>query len=242
MLQEYIEEGGNLFLTGQCVTAVDHISYFLEDYMGARTVEDSVHFAELAGIQDDPVGRGLNLLLLGAPGAHNQRRPSVIEPVDTGIEVFHWTEGDNDSYAGVRREYPFSDAKTIFFSFGLEAVSGLGNSDKREDALAAVLDWFDVPHSVEGKTSVLPMSFELFTPYPNPFNGRMNVPLSIERSGVISLKMYDVSGRVVLNHSSLLNAGNNVMTIDANNLGSGMYFIEVENGDVRLRNSVQLLK
>ncbi len=242
MLQEFIENGGNLFITSQCASSIDNAGLFLEDYMGVRNVIDSVHYVELIGIEDDPVGRGLNLLLLGAPGAHNQRRPGVVSPVDTGIEVYRWAVGDRDSYAGVRREYPFSEAKTVFFSFGLEAVSGLGYTNSREEALAAVLDYFNVTHSAISENTSQPVAFALATPYPNPFNGRMNLPISLERSGVVSFKIYDLSGRVVLSNSVALQTGNNIVTIDADQWSSGMYFLEVDHGGVRLMNRVQLLK
>ena len=72
----------------------------------------------------------------------------------------------------------------------------------------------------------LPGHFELGKPYPNPFNGRLNVTVYLPDEGSVKLVMYDVKGRQVLEGG--LNdypPGSHILSIDASNLPSGLYLL-----------------
>ena len=75
--------------------------------------------------------------------------------------------------------------------------------------------------------SHLPQCFELADPYPNPFNGRLTVPFNLPEEGLVKLSLYDISGRFVLEGvPAVFPAGSNVMTINADALTSGIYFLK----------------
>jgi len=82
---------------------------------------------------------------------------------------------------------------------------------------------------------VLPKEISLLQNYPNPFNPTTTIPFHLNKSGKISLKIYDLLGRKVLD---LLNknfsAGNHSIKVDMNSLTSGTYFYQLKAG-----NSVQ---
>lgn len=69
-------------------------------------------------------------------------------------------------------------------------------------------------------------SFSLKQNYPNPFNPITNISFELERSAVVSLKVYDVSGAEVetLINNETMKAGSTTMLYNAEKLSSGIYF------------------
>ena len=69
-------------------------------------------------------------------------------------------------------------------------------------------------------------SFSLKQNYPNPFNPVTNISFELERSAVVSLKVYDVSGAEVetLINNETMKAGSTTMLYNAEKLSSGIYF------------------
>ena len=74
--------------------------------------------------------------------------------------------------------------------------------------------------------SEVPENFELFQNYPNPFNPSTTIKFSLPRSGKVTLKIYDITGRRIetLFNQDILNAGTFKYTYNASNLASGVYF------------------
>jgi hypothetical protein len=75
------------------------------------------------------------------------------------------------------------------------------------------------------------ISYKLSQNYPNPFNPVTKISYSIANSGFVSLKIYDITGRLV---STLVNeiksAGNYIIDFNGENLPSGAYFCKLESG------------
>lgn len=76
-------------------------------------------------------------------------------------------------------------------------------------------------------------SYTLYQNYPNPFNPQTTISYSLLRTGIVTLKVYDVSGREVV---TLLNkqrtaAGNHEVSFDAASLPSGVYLYRLEIGN-----------
>lgn len=77
--------------------------------------------------------------------------------------------------------------------------------------------------------SLTPDKFELAQNYPNPFNPTTKISYSVPKSGMVTMKIFDLTGREI---ASLVNgiktAG--VYTVDFNgvNLASGVYFYRME--------------
>lgn len=76
-----------------------------------------------------------------------------------------------------------------------------------------------------------PKEFKLHQNYPNPFNPVTNIKFDIPKSGMVKLKIFDVSGREV---SELVNgnmsAGSYTFDFDASKLSSGVYFYKLAVG------------
>lgn len=75
----------------------------------------------------------------------------------------------------------------------------------------------------------IPSSYLLEQNYPNPFNPSTMINFAIPKSGLVSLKVYDVLGLEVKSLvNEIKNAGSYSVEFDASNLSSGMYFYLLE--------------
>ena len=76
------------------------------------------------------------------------------------------------------------------------------------------------------------ISFQLSQNYPNPFNPATNIQFTIQNSGHVNLKVYDVLGREVKNIvNEFKQAGSYIVSFDGSELSSGIYFYRLESGD-----------
>lgn len=72
-------------------------------------------------------------------------------------------------------------------------------------------------------------SYKLEQNYPNPFNPSTSINFSITKSGMTSLKVYDMLGKEVATlMNGNLNAGSYTATFDASSLPSGVYFYKLQ--------------
>lgn len=225
-LEGFLEDGKNLLLTGQSAASVENAAPFIRDYLGAVSVVDSVSYRELRGIDGDPVSDGMWLLLAGSPGALNQREPGSIAAIEPAVEIQKWQTIGGDPAAGVRRSDPGTSAKTVLLSFGLEGVSGRGPTHDRHSALGRILEWFGIAQSAPDYRE-MPVSFEVYSPYPNPFNSSLKIPFSLAESGRLNLSIFDVNGRMVYAQNSVFPSGGNLVTINAEKFSSGFYFVKL---------------
>ncbi len=82
------------------------------------------------------------------------------------------------------------------------------------------------------QTAVLPNSFELTQPYPNPFNPMTSFTLSVPAAGSYSVKVYDLLGRTsAIIYSGTLAAGTHPMrwdghSVDGHLAASGVYWVK----------------
>lgn len=90
---------------------------------------------------------------------------------------------------------------------------------------------------------IIPTVNSLQQNYPNPFNPRTTINYSLEQSGLVSLRIYDITGREV---ASLVNenksAGNYSVDFNAGNLASGMYIYILKSGNFIQTKKLLLLK
>ncbi|MBN1633630.1 MAG: T9SS type A sorting domain-containing protein [Ignavibacteria bacterium] len=89
----------------------------------------------------------------------------------------------------------------------------------------------------------IPVNYQLKQNYPNPFNPVTKINFAIPKQEFVSLKVYDVLGRVVANLvSEEKPAGNYIVDFDASYLASGVYFYKMEvNGFTDVK-SMMLIK
>ena len=97
--------------------------------------------------------------------------------------------------------------------------------------------------SNENEVNSIPEGFKLGQNYPNPFNPTTNINYSIDQAGLVTLKVYDITGREVATLvNNRENAGDHTVTFDATNLASGVYIYTLQANGVRLTNRMTLIK
>ena len=75
-------------------------------------------------------------------------------------------------------------------------------------------------------------AFGLGTPFPNPARGRVTVPLRLDRSGDVTVRVVDALGRqVAVLHDGPLPAGPTVLTWNAEALAAGVYVVRLSGDD-----------
>jgi hypothetical protein len=79
--------------------------------------------------------------------------------------------------------------------------------------------------SINSNTGTIPESFQLFQNYPNPFNPQTKIKFTLPQSGIITLVVYDISGREVVKLvNEKLSTGTYEYSFDGSGLSSGVYF------------------
>jgi choice-of-anchor B domain-containing protein len=82
--------------------------------------------------------------------------------------------------------------------------------------------------SITGNTNngnPAPESFELKQNYPNPFNPSTTIKYSLPKAGYVTLKVYDITGKVAATLADgYETAGNHIVNYDGSHLASGLYF------------------
>lgn len=97
--------------------------------------------------------------------------------------------------------------------------------------------------SIDDKVNEIPEGFKLGQNYPNPFNPTTNINYSIDQAGLVTLKVYDITGREVATLvNKRENAGDHSVTFDATNLASGVYIYTLQANGIRLTNRMTLIK
>lgn len=97
--------------------------------------------------------------------------------------------------------------------------------------------------SIENGPSTLPLSYRLSQNYPNPFNPSTNIEYSIPSEEFVTLKIYDILGRLV---KTLVNgvkpAGNHRIIFNSSNFSNGVYFYKLNAGNFSSVKKMILLK
>jgi hypothetical protein len=90
----------------------------------------------------------------------------------------------------------------------------------------------------------LPGRFWLGACYPNPFNNATVIPFQLEQAASVTLSIYDLSGRLVMNvlEGRNLPAGLHEESVHAESLASGMYIYRLSAGQHQASGKMMLLK
>jgi len=123
-------------------------------------------------------------------------------------------------WQGVSPGWQFADVKGVDFISYTETQVGVKENDAKQ-----------------------PMSFELGS-YPNPFNPSTSIQYTLNNSGNVTLKVYDINGRLVQTviNNQVRQAGQHVESINFANQASGVYIAVLQQGDVKLTHKMLLVK
>ncbi|MHB8337063.1 MAG: T9SS type A sorting domain-containing protein [Ignavibacteriaceae bacterium] len=103
--------------------------------------------------------------------------------------------------------------------------------------------WFNGLTAVRKQNNNIPNSFSLSQNYPNPFNPTTIIKYSLPKSGIVSLKVFNMLGQEVANLvDQQQQAGNYSVNFDATRLASGVYMYSIQTGGFSLTKKMMLLK
>lgn len=171
---------------------------------------------------------------------------TVVENNNMGFEIMRTTvnkigiEGTYEIAGFVRgsgttnqlKSYSFSDKNlnTGRYKYKLKQIDNNGN-----------FEFFSLDNYIEVG---VPVKFSVSQNYPNPFNPTTKIDFEIPSDGIISLAIYDITGREtakILNNE-FRTAGYYTVEFRAGQLSSGIYFYRLKAGDISVTKKMALLK
>ena len=91
--------------------------------------------------------------------------------------------------------------------------------------------------------SEVPKAYSLSQNYPNPFNPVTKISYEIPKSGLVTLKVYDILGKEIATLvNEVKNPGSFVVDFNGTSLSSGMYFYRLESGGFVSTKKMMLIK
>jgi hypothetical protein len=262
-LAKLLDRGGRVFLTGQNIAEdLDATgSTFLSDYL--HTAYDGrVTYFMGKGVWGNPVTGYLDLFVsTGAGGANNQTSRDLLVPSAPAEEFIYYVQSPADltpkGTAAIAVEGT-GGSKAVLMGFGLEALNRTGDDSSRatrEEALLAILNWFDgitgIGDDGPGGGISVPRTFALEQNYPNPFNPSTTIRYAIPAdmaSTPVRLDLYDLRGRLV---RTLIDgeqaAGTHAVHWDGRDgrgaaVGSGVYIYRLRAGERVLTRKMSIVR
>jgi len=98
--------------------------------------------------------------------------------------------------------------------------------------------------AIEEQAAAAPRDFSLKQNYPNPFNPTTSLTYTVAKAGKVSLKVYDIRGRLVstLLNSEMKSAGTYQININMSDMPSGVYHAVLQKGTASISKKMVLLK
>lgn len=133
-------------------------------------------------------------------------------------------------------EYPYIIGSTYYG----EVVPGNVPPGGHVTITEPVTQYIPVTGIENNSTSV---EYNLYQNYPNPFNPETNIKFSISKSGLTTLKIYDITGKEI---SELMNEklipGSYAVKFSGSGLASGIYYYELSSGNSKQIKKMILVK
>jgi hypothetical protein len=229
MLQNLLDRGGALLLTGQNLCFDLRGTALMSDYLHSRFQTVYPQAQSVVGVAGDPISDGLEFSIRGGSGADNQIRPGVMTP-DDDLATVIWEYSSSSYHAGVRAQG--ETYRAVLMGFGLEAID---NEADRDTVLARTVEWLLAGAAAEPWPGAGPREFALNPAYPNPFNPVTTIPYTLAQRGQVSLRIFDVLGRqTAVLVSGMQDGGDHLAHWNASGSPSGLYFcrLDVTSGKV----------
>ncbi len=178
----------------------------------------------------------------GDKTAHDSVYSVIFHYTTTNIvgQVFKFGIGGSDNEGGFGNNHVENivDIDTVY-----TVASDFGSIDPK---FYSAWD-FDLhkPKTVTGITTLggLPLVYKLEQNYPNPFNPSTKIEFALPKQSPVELKVFNILGQEVatLVHETL-GQGNHIVTFDAKNLASGLYFYRITAGTFTSVKKMMLVK
>jgi hypothetical protein len=197
-IENYLQEGGKLFVSGSDIGYALHSSTFYSNYLRANYMTDNVGAYSVNGL-DGSIFSGIEGIHFddGNHGIYKVKYPDGIDTTLGSIRCLQYT--GKDYYGGIQYSGVFGSGTTpgklVYLSFPFETVYP---ESLRNVVMNKVIEFFGVPGIEEEKETEI----SLFQNYPNPFNQVSGVRFQVSgthasRFTPYALRIYDLSGRPI---------------------------------------------
>ncbi len=248
ILENYLDNGGNLYIAGQDIGWDTFDSYgssnfpaaqnFYHNYLDANYLNDNSGIYQVVGVSGDPITDGMNFPLAYVYSLY----PEVIGSY-SGNSTLILQYANSTKYAGLR--YDNGTYKVVYLGIGLEQI---GDPQQGILLIKRVLEWFGVTTGIHANNEPVIREFRLEQNYPNPFNPTTNIRFYVPEKEQITLSIYDMLGRrvkVLVNQE--LTPGWHQVTWDGRDLAgnpvaSGVYVYRLKTPSRQLIRKMMLLK
>jgi len=224
----FLDAGGRLFLSSQGY--LNHQGtgpVFTTGYLGVTAFTQDVQAPTATGVAADPIGDGLNLTLTQPFSDF----ADAITGVQAGAAI--WLNGANGD-VGIR--YDNGTFRTVFMTAAFEGVAP-GDEGL---VMGRILDWLTEglgsPTDVKPLPAAAPLALSLSQNAPNPFTGSTAVRFAVPGSGHVSLSVFNVTGRRVVDLvNRAMDAGTYSVNWDGRDgsgarVADGVYFYRLQSG------------
>ncbi len=259
---DFINQGGNIYLEGGECWAFDPFVLYgfnFNPYFGIRPVNDGyTNMGPIEGV-NNTFTEGMNFRYNG-----ENFYLDVIDSTDTGFRIFY--DQDDDYYCGIANIT--NNYRTVGVSFELAGLVDNEISTK-SILLDSIMHFFginlvDVEEKLHLKNMTQNLQLEI---YPDPFTNHLVIKFQIpekrvvssqypvasnngvtsSQQSVVSLKIYDASGRMVRQWDyQTIRLSDQILWDGTDDLGrklpSGIYFVRLETGELKKTEKVILLK
>lgn len=225
-LQDYLDLGGKLFISGQGIGFDMRNDQFFIDYLHAQYNRNFPQGVSITGVNGWPF-QTMSFDITGGTGANNQTRQTALHPRDAmAIPLFTYDQ----QYQGETFEAGLTvdngTYRALYLGFGLEAISA---AEDRAALLAAGINWLMTGLDAPEAPSATPAEFSLMQNFPNPFNPETTIPFSLPVRADVTVKIHDLLGREVATLTQgVMDAGYHTVNFNASDLSSGVYFYTVK--------------
>ncbi len=245
LVKNYLENGGNLFVSGSEVGW--DLSYkgstsdkdFYNNYLKANFIADNSNSNFVNGISGSALGG--SAFYFGQ--TYEVGYPDVIGTNGGSTLCMKYT---NNIGAGVQYKGSFgSSLKTgslIYLGFPLETTA---NDSSFNYVISKAADFFFNNINSVSSNNIEPIKFKLSQNYPNPFNPTTTISYSVPKDGIVTIKVYDVLGKeaaTLVNEEKKAGIYSVQLSAVSNQLGSGVYFYRMQAGSFVETKKLLLIK
>ncbi len=228
-LASYLDQGGNLIISGQNIAQNLKDEPFLSTYLRVTLADSSTGKPYLPGIPADPITRGDTMVAGGGGGANNGRSLDGVRPVNGSIGCARFRDYPDTTvmalvrYAGTYR--------LVFFSIPFEAIDHAPSRYVQRWTLCRrILEWLGerLPGVAEENPSSPSQRPYVLRITPNPFTQKAQVSFFAPLSGPCEIRLYSLDGRLLQSHSRHAILAEPVnFNLDGTRLTSGIYLVQL---------------
>ena len=257
-LEAYLENGGNIFVTGQGLLIYNMSNSFFSNYLKVSyAATGPTNNSNLYVNTGNPIsGDWMWMQFNGGNGASNQTLPDELNLQDAACnDIFYYHPQGDNKVAGMYYEDATYGYKVVYLGFGFEALVDLlqptNSYATRAQFMENVIDYFNV--TLVGIEDEAPLegiveSFQLKQNYPNPFNPETNIEYHLKKAANVELAIYNSLGqkvRTLVDKNQT--AGVYTQKWDGKNsngmqMATGIYYYRIKAGDFMQMHKMLLMK